>query len=229
MFFLLSLSTKTRQDSIMQLTASYYIYLFLLTANCILYGSSAIYTHKKEFNLLFRYLIAMVVVEISSNLVARIYENNLFLSHIYYFLHGLFLISFMFKTTLNLSQKRIIKHAFILILTIEVIQYLLFPTLFLGFNPLEVILVNYLLILCTLFHFYNTLGTRHELNYISIGILIYSIIDLSILTFGNLIAKTRYETSWIVWLIREFSILAFYTLFLLQWIKLTKTKVNLSE
>lgn len=213
----------------MQLTASYYIYLFLLAANCILYGNSAIYTHKKEFNLLFQYLIAMVTVEISSNLVARFYGNNLFLSHIYYFLHGLFWVLFMFKTTLNPRQKRIVKYTSILILTVEVIQYLLFPSLFLTFNPLEVILVNYLLILCALFHFYNALGTRHKLNYIFIGILIYSIIDLSILAFGNLIAKTHYETSWIIWFIREISILFFYTMFLLQWIKLTRTKMNFSK
>lgn len=178
---------------------------------------------------LFIYLIAMIVIEFSSNITARIFGNNLFLSHIYYCVHGGILSYFFLKTDLNHQQKKIIKYLSILIFSIIIVQYISTPEIFMKFNPLEVVLVNYLLILGALFYFYTTLGKKRRLFFISVAILVYSVVDLSILAFGNLLAKFDFEIVENIWIIREILLLFYYTMFLLQWKILYNGKLNLLE
>lgn len=150
---------------------SYYIYVTLLIVNIILYGRLIILNRKAKFQLLFFYLVTMLLIEFISNGVARVFGNNLFFSHIYYGLHGSILFLFYLKTNLNNKQKRIIKFFFCLIIGILSFQYFLYPEILMRVNPLEVVLVNYLLILCSLFYFYNTLGNKRKMfgNGVRIG------------------------------------------------------------
>lgn len=213
----------------MLLSFTYYIYIILLIANGFLYSKLAVSSSKKDmkFAILAFYLIVMILVDLSSYFVAKYYGNNFFFSHIYYILHGSILTCFAGKTYLAPRQRKIVKYCLLIGFTLILFQYFFHLDLFFKFNFLEVLLVDYLLIVCSLFYFYNTLGNKRLLAFLNFGVLIYSAVDLSILAFGNLLAKFNFETAEYIWIIREIALLFYYTLFLLQWNVLWNGKLNL--
>lgn len=193
-----------------------YIGYLVLFINIIMYikGFSI---KRKAFNIFTLYLIVMFLIQMSSEIYIYKKENNLFLSH-YYFILQFILLSYFYISILdNNFQKNIIKVSVPTCLIILGVQYYLNNELFDTFNLFEVFITSFLLIIFSMFHFYNILNEKKEYYYINTGILLYLFSSTVLFIFGNLISKLDKKPSEIIWVLNAFLYIVYQVLIFKEW------------
>jgi hypothetical protein len=152
----------------------------------VLLAFLAIKTKIKVHIILSLYLINIFVVQNFAVWLAFNGINNFFGSHYYFILQLLWMAYFYHEICKLPIQKKSIRYSVIACLIILAIQYSLKPELYFKFNELEVFLCSYLLIIYSLFHFYNILGSSRNYLFFNIGLFVYLLGSTTLFLVVNL-------------------------------------------
>lgn len=195
-----------------------YLPILLLFLNTLLFVLLALKTKKKTHTILFVYLLAIFVVQIYSAWLAFNGNYNLHISHFYFVFQLIILGYFYYTICIQPLQKNLIKYSLILCLLILGIQYALTPETYFKFNNLEIFLTSYLLIVYSLFHFYNLLSVKKSFLIFNIGLFFYLFGSTVLFLFGNLsgiidLKAINFDINNILYII-------FQILILMEWIQL---------
>jgi|GEM_PF-1855534 len=199
---------------------SYHFYLTLLVINTLLYTWKLKVNRSGWLKIIVVFLWVMLAIQISSEIVARLYKYNLYFSHIYIYSQSVLLGAFYYRVCRNAKQRKFIKWYLICMTLILAVQYIIYPSLLLRYNIFEVVLGNYILVIASFFYLYNTTSEKRHFAYLSIGILMCAALDISIFLFGNVLATIHIQEAGIIWFVHQLSVLLFHIMIMIQWFKL---------
>jgi hypothetical protein len=171
------------------------------------------------------YLLVTFVIEIVSDRLSTIGVNNLYLSHVY-FIEQFLLLSY-FYSTLDFSKIQLLflKISVGVVLTILMIQYILFPKLIFQFNEIEIVLCNFPLIIFSLFHYYNSIGEKTSYPFINMGVLVYLSCSTVVFCSGNLMTLLNMKVNRTIWVFNNIISILFQVLLFVEWYRFyRKTK-----
>lgn len=203
--------------------ALYWLYgfcLILLVINTLLYTWKLRTNRSGWLKIIVVFLWTMLFIQLASEVATCLYHYNLYFSHIYTCSQSVLLGAFYYRICRNVKQRKFIKWYLICMTLVLMIQYIIYPSLFFRYNIVEIILGNYVLVIASFFYLYNTTSEKRHFAYLSLGILLWAVLDISVLMFGNVLAMIQIQESGIIWLMRQFSVLLFHTMILIQWFKL---------
>ncbi len=163
------------------------------------------------------YLFVIICVQIGAKICLLKRIPNLFLSHVYFIGQFAILSLFYLKLVRDQFQQKVIKIGFVLVLSTLIIQYGLKPEMFLKFNLYEIFITSFLLIIYSVFHFYNMLDDVKEFYFINMGILLYLFASTILFLIGNLTAKFSKDLSMITWTLNAFLVIVNNLFYLYEW------------
>ena len=165
------------------------------------------------------YLLIVLAVQLPSFVLKSLQINNLFLSH-FYFLGQFISLSLFYKALFtNSLQKKIVNIGIVCCMVILGIQYSLDTSLVFKFNLFEIFLTSFLLIIFSVFHFYNMLSDRKEYYYINIGIMLYLFGSTILFFVGNLTALMSPQMNKITWITNAFLYVVYQLFIMFEWSK----------
>jgi hypothetical protein len=194
-----------------------YIGYLLLGINFILFAIKLNKKMPRSFFVFTIYLLVMIIIQAYTSYLKSIHLNNLFLSHFYFILQFLLLSLFYLEILNNDFQKKIIKIAVPSCLIILGIQYYFNPDLFYKFNLFEIFITSFLIIIFSMFHFYNILNEKKKYYYINTGILLYLFGSTVLFISGNLISKLDLAPSKIVWILNSVLYIVYQVFIVIEW------------
>src|SRR5690606_25059401 len=103
----------------------------------------------------------------------------------------------------NSGQRKFIRWYLWLMTLSLVVFYTLKPGAFMTFNLAEVVITNYLLVVASLFYLYNIISGARTFLYITLGILVCAILDISVFLFADFLITLQEKDTVIVWVLRE--------------------------
>lgn len=202
-------------------TTSYWLYLFILLVNTIL---SFIKGYERKIlwlKILSFYSLGLLIIQIASDVTAYFTSDNLYFSHIYFYFQFVTLGIFYHHLFRKYPKQQKFIRIYIILTTIYLlIYYLIDPTMWFVFNLSEIILTNYLLIVCSLMYNYNTLSKKRLLGYFNIGVVSYSILSASLFLYGNVVSKVDYSSAVYVWALHFLALIFFQVMIFTQLIQL---------
>lgn len=170
------------------------------------------------------YLFYLLILNVITGFMSRYGVNNLYLSHAYFIPQALILGKLFIDHFLTKLQVRFAKIYLISSLSFLVIQNILMPEMILSLNIVEIFLMNYFLLICSLFYFYNTLRTQRPHKFLIFGILFYSILSTSTFLLTYLANELNSDFSRVITKLHIF-LLFFYQLMIgIQWFTFISTK-----
>jgi len=194
-----------------------YIGYLLLGINFILFAIKLNKKMPRFFFVFTIYLLVMIIIQAYTSYLKSIHQNNLFLSHFYFILQFLLLSIFYLEIVNNDFQKKIIKIAVPSCLIILGVQYYFNTDLFYKFNLFEIFITSFLIIIFSMFHFYNILNEKKKYYYINTGILLYLFGSTVLFISGNLISKLDLAPSKIVWILNSVLYIVYQVFILIEW------------
>ena len=194
-----------------------YFGIFLLIVN-FLFFLFIVFKQKKAVKTFMFYLLAMVLIQITSVVYSYHSLPNLYLSHFYFILQFLILSYFYFEILKTNFQKKVVKIAVPVCLTLLGIQYYLNPDLFYKYNTFEIFITCIMIIIYSMFHFYNILNEKKQYYYINIGIFVYLFGSTFLFMVGNLINTMNSDFGHITFILNNVLYL-FYQVYILIEIK----------
>lgn len=194
-----------------------YIGYLLLGINFILFAIKLNKKMPRSFFVFTIYLLVMIIIQAYTSYLKSIHQNNLFLSHFYFILQFLLLSLFYFEIVNNDFQKKIIKIAVPSCLIILGVQYYFNTDLFYKFNLFEIFITSFLIIIFSMFHFYNILNEKKKYYYINTGILLYLFGSTVLFISGNLISKLDLAPSKIVWILNSVLYIVYQVFIVIEW------------
>jgi len=156
-------------------------------------------------------------------------KNNLYLSHVYFISQFVILSLFFLEILESKLQKRVVKISVPLCLIVLGIQYYYDNELLYRFNLFEIFITSFLLIIFSMFHFYNILNENKKYYYINAGILLYLFGSTVLFISGNLIATFEISSSEIVWMLNSFLYIVYQIFILIEWWKMFIEKTNMKK
>lgn len=195
-----------------------YLPILILSINALLFVLLAGKTKKKTHSILMVYLLVVFGVQIYSAWLAFGGNYNLHISHFYFILQLLVLSYFYYTICTQQFQKTLIKYSTLVCFIILSIQYIINPETYFKFNNLEIFLTSFLLIVYTLFHFYNLLSAKKSFLFFNIGLFFYLFSSTVLFLVGNLsliidIGSINFDINNILYII-------FHVFVFMEWIKL---------
>lgn len=130
---------------------------------------------------------SMYFIDFLSDLFNALYQNNIFLSHIY-FLVQMLLFAWFYYLVLGKNikvRKFIIGYVLFTVVLMSMI-YGLNPSKWWLFNYTETFISFYFLVLCSLIFIYQNIGKSSSFYFMNIGLLSYSFIACAHFLFQNL-------------------------------------------
>ena len=159
----------------------------------------------------------MIIIQSYTSYLKSIHENNLFVSHYYFILQFILLSFFYLEVIDNSFQTKIIKFTIPFCLAVLGIQYYYNKDLFCKFNLFEIFMTSFLLIIFSMFHFYNILNEKKKYYYINTGILLYLFGSTVLFISGNLITRLDLAPSKIVWMLNSVLYIIYQVFIFLEW------------
>jgi hypothetical protein len=203
-----------------------YIGYLLLGINFILFAIKLNKKRPRSVYIFTFYLLVMIVIQFFTNYLSNIGQNNLYLSH-YYFIFQFILLSLFYLEIINNSyQRKIIKIAIPFCLVVLGIQYFFNNDLYEKFNLLEIFITSFLIIIFSMFHFYNILNEKKRYYYLNTGILLYLFGSTVLFMSGNLISRLDLALSKIVWILNLLLYIVYQIFILLEWREIFIKKTN---
>ncbi|VXB61931.1 conserved membrane hypothetical protein [Flavobacterium sp. 9AF] len=150
------------------------------------------------------------------------------MSHFYFIIQFLLLSLFYYKILNNSFQRKIIKITVPLCLGILSLQYYLNFESFDKFNLFEIFITSFLIIIFSMFHFYNILNEKKEYYYLNTGILLYLFGSTVLFISGNLITRLELASSEIIWILNSFLYIIYQIFILLEWKEIFYNKKELN-
>ncbi len=174
----------------------------------------------RSFYIFTFYLFVMIIIQSCTSYLKSIHVNNLFVSHYYFILQFVLLSLFYLNIIDNAFQKKTIKITVPFCLLILGIQYYLNNDLYEKFNLFEIFITSFLLIIFSMFHFYNILNEKKKYYYINTGILLYLFGSTVLFISGNLISKLDLAPSKIVWILNSLLYIVYQVFILIEWMEI---------
>lgn len=167
------------------------------------------------------YLFFMVIIQVSTTIMAIYKINNLFFSH-YYFIIQFFLISLFFRKVLNFYRiTKIIDIVIIVVISTLCVYYLMFPDKYFKFNNFEIALTSIpLIIYCFLFIVQKLEKTDRTYFYIVSGLFIYLTGSTLLFSTGNIKSPLKKY----VWLMNGILYIIYQSLIFIEWYKFLKMR-----
>ncbi len=205
-----------------------YIGYFLLGINFILFAIKLNKKMPRSFYIFTFYLLVMIVIQFFTSYLKSIHKNNLYLSHFYFILQFILLSFFYLEIIKNPFQRKVIKIAVPFCLTLLGLQYYLNEELLHKFNLFEIFVTSFLIIIFSMFHFYNILNEKKKYYYLNTGILLYLFGSTVLFISGNLITRLDLAPSKIIWILNSVLYIVYQVFILLEWkeIFLNKEKLD---
>jgi hypothetical protein len=194
-----------------------YIGYLLLGINFILFAIKLNKKRPRSVYIFTFYLLVMIVIQFFTNYLSNIGQNNLYLSHYYFIFQFILLSLFYLEIINNTYQRKIIKIAIPFCLVVLGIQYFFNNDLYEKFNLLEIFITSFLLIIFSMFHFYNILNEKKRYYYLNTGILLYLFGSTVLFMSGNLISRLDLALSKIVWILNLLLYIVYQIFILLEW------------
>ena len=163
------------------------------------------------------YLFLMVVIQSYTSYLKNIKQPNLYLSHYYFILQFIFLSLFYLEIINNSFQRKIIKFSVPVCLVLLGIQYNLNDDLYNKFNLFEIFVTSFLIIIFSMFHFYNILNEKKKYYYINTGILLYLFGSTVLFISGNIISRLDLAPTKIIWMLNSVLYIVYQIFILLEW------------
>lgn len=195
----------------------YWCYIFLLLVNLILCSFKVKRERSDWAKILFVYLSGLFIIQVGSDIAGYITADNLYFSHIYlcfhfvvlgFFYHGIF--------RKHPKQQKFIRLYISFTSVYLFMQYLISPHVWFQFNLPEIILTNYLLIVCSLMYKYNTLSEKRSFFYLNVGVMSYSFLSSSLFLSGNILTRIDINIVIYIWAIHLMTILFLQIMIALQ-------------
>ncbi|SDY00054.1 hypothetical protein [Flavobacterium degerlachei] len=200
---------------------------FLLFVNLVLF-SIRLGTGGKANKIFTVYLLVILVIQLISGYLSSLRINNLFLSHFYFLGQFVFLSLFYKSLFTNSLQRKIINIGFVSCFAILGIQYSLDSSLLFKFNLFEIFLTSFILIIYSVFYFYNMLTAKKQFYYINIGIMLYLFGSTILFFVGNLTALMSAEMSKITWVANALLYVIYQLFISFEWYKTFSKKAVLT-
>jgi len=183
-------------------------------------------TQFKRYNKALRiftfYMLVIAVIQLTTRYYSRNGLNNLFLSH-FYFVSQFVILSFFYRTILPVvSQKRCVTAGLILCFTILGIQYYLDPSLFHTFNLLEIFITSFLILIYSLFHFYNILTESRQYYYLNTGIFIYIFGSTVLFMSGDILSTIDRSYGQIIYTLNGLLYIVYQIFIFIEWRRIRK-------
>jgi len=204
---------------------NYIIYLGYLFSgiNLLLYLKNY-RKEEKAYKIVTLYLLVIAIIQFFTSLLKNNGIHNLFLSHFYFILQMVFLSFFYLEILEQKVQRRIVRTCLMTCLCVLGIQYLTDKELFFRFNLFEIFITSYLIIIYSMFHFYNLLNTEKRYYYINTGILVYLFGSTVLFLSGNLINTLQLESRNVVWLLNATLVVIYQLFIFIEWRKRSQKK-----
>lgn len=203
-----------------------YIGYFLLGTNFILFFIGLKKFVSRSYFIFTFYLSIIITIQFFTAFFKRNGMNNLFLSHLYFVSQFVILSLFYLSILKNDFQKKIIKYSLLLCPLILAIQYIFNTDLFQRFNLLEIFLTSFLLIIFSMFHFYNILNEKRTYYFINMGILIYLFGSTVVFLSGNIITALNFSSSKIIWGLNSILYVIYQTLIMVEWFNMKEKNTD---
>lgn len=200
----------------MLITFTYIGYL-LLGTNFILFLLGLKKFVSRSYFIFTFYLSVIIIIQFFTAFFKRNGINNLFLSHLYFIFQFVILGLFYLSILKNSVQKKIIKYSLLICPAVLIVQYILDVGLFLKFNLLEIFLTSFLLIIFSMFHFYNILNERKTYYFINMGILIYLFGSTVVFLSGNIIIVLNSSAGKVIWGLNSVLYAIYQVLIMIEW------------
>lgn len=201
--------------------------LVFLLINAILF----FYSRKgkdKVYLYLMLYLMIQFVVELCCNIIGMIYPNeNFFLSHYYFIIQFVLLSLFFSNVLLNPFLKKMVYVNLIIVLISLVIQYTETPSLYWKFNNYEIGVTSLLLILYSVFYFYENIRNAYIYHYFCMGLTFYLTSSCLIFLTGNTQLVFSNEPVYLdIWIFNSLFFILFQILIFKEWKILKSNSVD---
>ncbi|MEN9337518.1 MAG: hypothetical protein RLZZ500_2505 [Bacteroidota bacterium] len=170
------------------------------------------------------YIFAMGITQLWATILSKMHSNNLYLSHVYFITQFLFLSLYFYRVLIDPKIKKGIRITTLLLLSIVVGQYVIYPELFWEFNLVEIYLMSMPIIIYATMHLYQMLD-QPKVNYnFTLGPLIYLIGSMSLFLFNFLMTQLhiKYPADVIMWF-NIILFLGYHLILFTQIIQLKKT------
>lgn len=197
---------------------------FLLLVNCVLYLIS-FFKFGKAYKFLTFFIVGHTFVEFGMRYLAWYKENNHFLSHFYFLLQFLFLGLFFHKLIKNQTAKQTIKIYFIICISFLAIYFAIQPELLKEFNPLEIFLTSFPLIVYASIYLFEMLTEKKEFYLITIMLIIYLFGSTVVFLFSNIINNYNLKILRYSWYINTVLYFLFQMVLLYEWKKPSSKKI----
>lgn len=192
--------------------------LVLLLINAILF----FYSRKgkdKVYLYLMLYLMIQFVVELCCNIIGILNPNeNFFLSHYYFIIQFILLSLFFSKVLMNSFLKKLVYINLFLVLVSLFFQYLETPSLYWKFNNYEIGVTSLLLILYSVFYFYENIMNTYIYHYFCVGLTFYLTSSCLIFLTGNTQLVFSTEPVYLdIWIFNSLFFILFQILIFKEW------------
>ena len=199
------------------------LYTALLIINTVIY----ILGHKqyKEIWLLKFgvYLLTTICTYLVSTILTLNSLSNIESYHFCNFAQIIALSIFYKEIIGNKGISKGINYSLTISLLIIILQYIIWPEKLHTFNALEVFLLNYLIIICGLIYSYRNLALKPKYNIANIGVITFSFISISILTYGHYLVQIEIERAIRIWILNDYNILFHQIMILAQYIQFKRS------
>lgn len=196
----------------------------ILIVNLILY----VYSWTNQKSLKSVQLLTLYIISLSSIHFLMIYirlsdnPNNLFLAHYHFGLQFLFL-SLFYKNLFKNFQKKIVNLVIIVVFSILITYYVLFPEKYYEFNLIDIFITTVPLIFFSIMHLYNMLTEKRRFFIFNAGVLIYLTTTALIFFLGTFwntekeFVGISSETATNIWNINEVLYIIYLLFILIEW------------
>lgn len=180
----------------------------------------------KAFRIFTLYLFVISIIQLITSYYSRNGMNNLFLSH-FYFLLQFIILSFFYYTILKVPlQRKGVLVGLVVCPVIIGVQYYLDPSLFLGFNLLEIFITSFLIVIYAMFHFYNILNESKEYYYLNTGIFIYIFGSTVLFLSGNILSSLDKSYGKNIWLLNGLLYIIYQVYIFIEWRRIDKEPIS---
>ncbi len=171
------------------------------------------HTYKEApFRVLFLYMLAIALVQITGEAYLAAEKGNLFVSHYYFLSQSILFHVFYYRVVKSEKIKILIKIVIPFTIITLAIQYYMYPELYYIFNVYEICICILPIVLYALSHLFQTLGNPDKkYMYITSGVLLYFLPHALIFSSGNLMPNLPDNVNEIIWLVNS----SLYIIFLL--------------
>lgn len=201
--------------------------LLLLLINSVLFLSKVKKINNQVYKYISIYLITLFFVEFFCNMIGVLYPGeNLYLSHFYFNAQFILLSTVFYRLFTNTKLRKIVVVNYFVVFLIVISMYIYDNESFWQFNLFEISATSLLLIIYSLIHLYNTLGSKKKYFYFTIGLIFYLLCSSLIFLFGNYKLVFIQDPYIDIWIFNTLFYIVYQVLIFTEWNYINKDSLG---